>query len=265
VTRNAFEQAASGVDSNAYAGTRFVWRDDWMIGAQLAQGNGWNNICIGTPPYSLFLTGANSNIAPVTGHQRIGVCTLSGGTTAVGAAAVGTQADLILQRGTASFEAIVGFQTLSAVLDEYAVEIGLKGNAAVGGAPDGYGCTFIYDRNNVLPQHGGANPSKLHKWICVVYEGSTGPVLKTAVLTSVTVATCTFPDTGLFHLKVTATGTGAVFVINGVTVATITTNVPTHSLAGSVGITNTASSQLLAPLYLDFTELAYVVNAQRVP
>ncbi len=255
--------AATLAAPNTYSGLHFEWNDDWLLGAQLAQGNGWNGSAIGSVPYSLQLSGANTAISAITGHQRIGVVSFDTGTTNAGQTGIVSQASLVLARGTVTFEATVGFAALSTSGEEYHAYVGLTGSSGT------YQALFLYDRGNTVS--GGPNSGNLDKWS--VWTGETPDV--TAVLLDGTtqggidtvdspVATYTFPDTNFYRLKVVATPANAKFYINSVLVATIATTIPTHSLSGFVQITKTAGTSVRS-IALDQTRLAMDIPVQRVP
>lgn len=259
------------VGVNRYAGKHFEWNDDWLIASQLAQGNGWNGLALGAAPYSLAVNGANSALSPVTGSQRLGVVTLDTGTTATGSAAVSTVSSFAMDSSVIdqiSYEWTGGFETLSTVGEEYNAIIGLVGEAP------GYGCYFAYDRGNTLaggPNAGNAN--KFELWTKeagtatkVLLDGTTQGGITTV---NSAVAAYTFPTTNIYRLKVIyagsgGTGTSCKGYVNDVLVATITTNLPTHSLGGTVSMTKTAGTTT-RKLATDQTQLAVDLNTVRSP
>jgi hypothetical protein len=239
------------------------WEDDWMLSDQLAQTAGWSGMPIGAAPHSLIMGGAGSTLLPQTGTQRMGIVAL-GAATATGSARLDTVATLAMDSATfneISHEAVVAIPTLSTAGEAFWVQVGLIGNAP------GYGCYFRYDRENTW----GGNAGNVDKWEAVTQEAGveTSKLLDgTGGTVDSPVAASTWPTTNIYRLKVTYTGaagvgTLATFQINGVTVATINTNLPSHSLASRMQIVRTATAGAVRYLYLDYSKLAVILTAAR--
>lgn len=258
------DMADSVYGENAYAGREFHFRDEWMLGVVMYYSlAGGQAVVIGN--YSTEWT-SNARIVPITGSGRLGLVSLQTGEAADGQCRVKTCAMGAFDStkySQISYEAVVAFDAVADVTNDYRAEIGLVGNAWGIPGVRGFGHFFRYERAT-----GGA------KWIAVnrnldvetavVLDGTTQGGI--ATVDGGTIHALTLPDGDFFRLKVIAyadadTGAGsyAEYYVNDVLCATITTNMVTHSLAGSVEILKTAgtTSRYLA---LDYTDLGYVMR-----
>jgi hypothetical protein len=246
-----------GAGKNLYSDLEYAWNDEWLLGQQLAVGNGWNGSALGGRPYSLTLVGANTAITPVTGTQRMGVVSLDTGTTNAGIASFSTAATLARDSnafGTISFEWVGGIANQSTAGEAYHVTLGLVGNAP------GYGCYFVYDPQNAL----GGNPTNLQCWQAWTMEAG---VPTQVLLPGNLVTDVAFPNTGISRLKVVYNAQAplvANYYINDVLVASIATTLPTHSLAGSVEIVKTNGVNV-RKVYTDYTSFECTLVSPRIP
>lgn len=254
-----------GGASNLYSGRTFRWVDDWCFNGPLYATLYGSGTPIGSPPYTATL-GGTGRLLGITGTGRLGVVAMHAGETADGQCRLHTCAMGAFDGGGSlnmdriTFEAVVAFDTKSTALEGYVAEIGLVGNAP------GYGCFFRYDETV-----GG------HKWLAVTEEGGSETVVILdgttnggfATVDGGTIDNLSLPDYGFFRLKVvytgtTGVGTSAAFYVNDVLCTTITSTLPTHSLAGSVDMQKTAGTTTRY-LALDYTDLKYEFRLDRVP
>jgi hypothetical protein len=215
----------------------------------------------GTPIgfHTLTMSGT-ARLVGITGSGRNGLASLQTGETTDGQCRVHTCAIGAFDDGgeglltSITYESVQAFEALATVGEDYVVEVGLVGNSP------GYGALLRYNRGV-----GGA------KWMAVtenagtetavILDGTTQGGVATVNVTAIDALS--LPSYGFFRTKVVlegaaSTATSAKFYVAsaGAYVATITTNLPTHSLAGSVEILKTAgtTSRYLA---LDYTRLIY--------
>lgn len=163
-----------------------------------------------------------------TGTASTGVAMLVSG----GGAGNTSESQVVFGSGVWTFEAKVGFPTLSNSTDGYSWEGGFLDTANVVGQVDG--CYFVYDERNAT----GFNAGNASNWIVACAANS---VRKSVLLDGVTtcensfgtsvastVAAETLPSTNVYKLKIVinAGGTVAQFFINDVEVCDLTTDVP---------------------------------------
>jgi hypothetical protein len=187
------------------------------------------------------------------------------------------QASIDFGSGTWTFEWVGGFPTLADGTNTYASVIGFN-NDGISTINPTNGCWFLYDHGNVAT--GGVNPSNLDLWEVVCATASTRTRLllngtsqdgagNAGAITTVNspVAAETLPNTNVYHLKIVVSGgNSAVFSINGSTVATITTNIPSgtnrtgtgFNVLKSLGTTSRAVDT-------DFTRVAVDLTSARSP
>lgn len=263
----------SSSSGNGWASRTFRFTDDWMYSGTLYASLNHSGTALGHHTLTMS-TGASA--AGITGSGRLGLFGLLTGADTAGTTRVHTCAMGAFDSGgvgnlnSISYEAVVAYSALATVSDDYTSEVGLVGNAP------GYGAYFRYQRSV-----GGA------KWLAVsensgtetvvVLDGSTQSGVTTVDPGSITALS--LPSSGMFRLKVVVTGDGAGAAASakfyvatsttdaddeGTLCATLETNMPTHSLAGSVEIAKTAGTNSVY-LALDFTELIYDFNTARVP
>ena len=153
-------------------------------------------------------TSAAVSFAQSGDADRIGLAQLNVGTTSTGRAAIGSQNQDAIQLGTraVTFSTVMSVtNNLSSSTERFIEESGLVDNVA--GPTNGVYFRYSDDIN-------GGN------WECVCMDNST----TTVVDSTVAVAVNTWYR---LEIEVNAAGTSAVFKIDGVTRATITTNIPT--------------------------------------
>lgn len=261
----AAKLASGAAITNLFAGRRFTFTDDWMyVGPLYAHVTGYIGQALGHHTFTSQLTHTGASVIGITGTGRLGLVGMSTGSTAAGQCRLHTCAMGAFDAGgtanmsSISYEAVLAFEAQATVGEDFIAEIGLVGNAP------GYGCFFRYQRSV------GGN-----KWLAVtenlgtetvqVLDGSGGSV------DAGTIQALSLPSFGMFRLKVvmdspdgTAASATARFYVNGVLVWTTTSNLPTHSLAGSVEIVKAAGT---TPRYLalDYTCLEYQFRLDRVP
>lgn len=265
--REAFDKINEVVESangNLYSGLFYQFIDDWLyVGPMYVTFAGTSGTPVGH--HTLTMTGS-ARLVGLTGTGRLGLVALQCGETADGQCRVHTCACGAFDAGGQanmdwiSYEAVLAFEAKASVAEDYVAEVGLVGNAP------GYGAFFRYNR-----AVGG------HKWMAVtenegtetavVLDGTTQGGVTTVDTTAID--NMSLPTYGFYRLKVVLQGTNGVatsasFYVNGTLVATLTTNLPTHSLAGSVEILKTAgtTSRYIA---LDYTALTYQFLTARVP
>lgn len=257
---------------NAYTGRFFRWTDDWFYaGPMYCTFTGTSGTPVGH--HTLTMQGT-ARLVGVTGSGRLGLVSLQAGETADGQCRVHTCAMGAFDAGgqanmqTITYEAVVAIENKSTALEEFRVEVGLVGNSP------GYGAFFRYDR---------ANNGGVHRWSVVaenlgtetvaVLDGTTNGGI--ATVDAGTIDDYSLPTYSFFRLKVVLDGTAGVATSAKYYVkrtsdddyflaATITTNLPTHSLAGSVEIMKTAGTTSRA-MVVDYTELTYQFLADRTP
>ncbi len=264
---------------NEFGATVFEWNDDWLMGAQLAQGNGWNGIPIGTPPYTLTLNGLNTALTPATGTERIGVITLDTGTTNTGEATLTTVASCVLAPtapggvgGPQQWEGVLKWPLLSTALEEFSTSFGLQGNAP------GYGCLFLYDRGNVgifgLP---GINPGNLDVLQVWVVQAGVATAVRLDGTTQGGITTVNVPvvadalgnSTGYYHVEINASSTQADFYVTTdsmprTLVCSISTNLPTHSLSSRIQMIKSAGVTARS-VAVDYTRWRITPTTARTP
>lgn len=219
---------------------------------------GWHTLTMQGTARLLGLTGTGRQglVSLQCGETEDGYCRLH--TIAAGAFDDGGQANL----SSLSYECVLAVETLSTGTEEFMVEAGLVGNAP------GYGAHFRYQRTV-----GGA------KWIAVTEDNATETAVVLDGTTQGGVATVdagnitaySLPNSGFFRLKVviessdgTHTNAEAKFYVNGTLVATLDTNMPSHSLAGSINIIKSAGTTNRS-LAVDYARLRYVYRSARTP
>lgn len=166
----------------------------------------------GTPQLVLFNSGTGTSATVLTSSPPddncAGVVTLNTGTDSVGKAAVRSQADqLSLGKGKAYFSAKVYMSALDDASNRFGARVGF-GDSDWGDMVDGVYFEAISTTSGF--------------WRCVTSASST----RTAVVTTVALAAATWYHLGI---EINADGTEAKFYIDGVLVATMTTNIPTAS------------------------------------
>lgn len=254
-------------DVNEYIARTFNFRDDWLYATSTYQSlAGGNPVHFGHHTTD-WTTGAS--IGGITGSQRLGLVALSTGIETAARCRVRTNAMGAFDStkySQMSYEAVVAFDALSTAAQEYYAEVGLVGNKWLLtdslGDLSGFGHFFRYKRSV-----GGV------KWIAVnrdldvetavILDGTTQGGI--ATVNAGDIAALSLPSFGFFRLKVIAyadssgVGSYAEYYVNGVLCATISTNMVTHSLAGSVEIRKTAGTTARY-IALDYTDLGYVMR-----
>lgn len=235
--------------------------DMFYVGPQYVTFGGTSGSAVGF--HTLTMQGT-ARLVGLTGTGRQGLVSLQCGETidgfcrmhtiAAGAFDDGGQANL----SELSYECVVAIETLSTVGEEFTVEAGLVGNAP------GYGAFFRYQRT-----------VSATKWLAVTENGGTESVKALDGTGGAgdggTIAAYSFPDSGFFRLKVVISSTDgthnnstASFYVNGTLVWTSTSNMPQHSLAGSVNIVKSAGTTSRA-VALDYARLRYDFRLARTP
>jgi len=198
--------------------------------------------------WTSYYAGAGAQIANWPGDQeRPGIAQLATGTTAVGYSSLissygFTAGGFQFGAGVYTLMADIALMDLSTVAEEFDVRFGWSDQ--YGPAIDGV--YFQYDRNTSL------------NWSCVTANNS----VRTLVDSGVVVAEDVWVR---LKIVVNAAGTAAAFYINGVLVATITTNIPTADgretllnaqIVKSAGLTSRT-------LLIDWTWLHYDLTVSR--
>jgi len=191
-----------------------------------------------TPVYS----GTGSAISTVAcGTTEIGVFRVGVGTTSTGYGGLrnGYAAWLCFGLGRNYFKTRVRLPNLSTADDAYVVRLGWNDHTTGGAPTDGAYFRYTESEND-------------GRWTCVCVSAGT----ETTADSSVSVAANTWAK---LEIEINAAATSAVFKINGNTVATITTNIPSGGARGTMTglwITKTAGT---ANRYMDL-DFVHEVN-----
>jgi hypothetical protein len=173
--------------------------EDWLS-SDTAGVLGWTNTN----------SGAGSPASVTSGNvfsNNQGVLVLPTGTTATGRSAIHLGAPIQLGYTPINHSWRNFINVLSTGAEEYAFVMGLADTPAGAGVGQTNGCYFLYDRTVSV------------NWLCVTTKTS----LATVSTTSVAVTNTAYKT---FNVSVNAAGTSVVFSIDGVVVATNTTNIP---------------------------------------
>jgi hypothetical protein len=232
------------VDKTVYLFDDFLIADTTNVSGEVQHSNVFN--------WEAFLSGTGAQSSPTTlginsTDMCIGVLELETGTTSTGRTAINTGDDQLLF-GYAQFatEWRLVMTTLSSSTQEYDVYVGFIDNSASTGEPVD-GVYFKYDRNTSV------------NWVMTTAVNS----IRTNTTSTVAV-TATAPFQKL-RIVVNSTGTSAEFFINGVSVGTIATNIPTGAgrftgfgakIVKSVGTTN-------RQVNLDYATFEYMFTTAR--
>lgn len=258
---------------NGYDGTSFEWNEEWLSGAiaptasaNWPLGGNWLASANGT---GLFTAGVGTTTRP-------GIIEFGTSTSATGRSSIGTNPALIdFNSGSWTFEAVVGFPTLSVVAQEYAALIGFLDDVTSVNQVDG--CYFLYDRAGTATDPGTGADGTGDTWKCWCASNSTrtgylmnGVAVSDESFTTVSqsVAALTLPSTNIYRLKIVMTGTTrAEFYVNGTKSCNISTNIPSGSarLTGAAHTLIKSNGTTSRTMDLDFTRLAVTLNAARSP
>tara|TARA_R110002096_G_scaffold108964_2_gene238498 strand:+ start:7979 stop:9835 length:1857 start_codon:yes stop_codon:yes gene_type:complete len=186
-----------------------------------------------------------------SGGDSFGVIELGTGTTATGFISLNTGTNAFrLGEGKTSFAARVCPWTLSTATDEYICKVGFSNDISTGGAgSDEVG--FRYDRVG-----DGIN------WRCITREGSNETDTDSG---TVVLASSIGANMVSLSFEVNEAGTSVEFFIDGVSVATHTTNMPPNGQRLGYGIEMEASAytSLEPRLGVDWTKLTYIRSTPR--
>lgn len=186
-------------------------------------------------------------VGNATGDDTVGVVQMTPGTTATGYAEIIGGASVL---GTAEwfYECRSELGTLSDTGNEYWAEMGMYQTQSA--LTSQLGVYFLYDR-------AGTRGVASTFWQCVTLDGSGS----TKTTTSVAAALAKW---NRFTIEVNAAATSVVFKINGVTVATHTTNIltspaiyPKASIQKTVGVN-------LRHLYVDYINVTSLFATERI-
>ena len=265
-----FNNGPTGV--NSYDGRHLEWSDEWMNGTlsptatlNWPAGN-WNATATAA---SLF------TVSPGT-TTRPGIVELTTGTATTGRASLnmGT-ASTDFGSGSWTYEAVVGFPTLSTAAQEYYGALGFQDGVAANQVD---GCYFAYDRLPVSTAPGtGSITAGADKWQCWCASNSVrtgytmdGTIVSQESFTTVNapIAALTLPSTNIYRLKIVMTGTTrAEFYVNGVKSCDINTNIPSGSTrltGGAINLLKSAGTTSVS-MDVDYTKVAVDLNAARSP
>tara|TARA_R110000824_G_scaffold116426_2_gene267849 strand:+ start:4509 stop:6368 length:1860 start_codon:yes stop_codon:yes gene_type:complete len=185
------------------------------------------------------------------GGDSFGVVELGTGTTSTGYLSINTGNNAFrLGEGVTSFGARVCPWTLSTATDEYICKVGF-GNDITSGGLGSSAVGFRYDRVG-----DGVN------WHCITRASSTETDTDSGV---VVLASATGTNMVSLSFTVNAAGTSVEFFIDGVSVATHTTNIPSNSARVGYGIEMeaTAYTSLEPRIGVDWTKLTYIRSTPR--
>lgn len=167
-------------------------------------------------PWLVSTSGAGATVSGLATSEtdRPGVIRLTQGTTAAGRSAIhGVRDGVRLGGGEWQVGWVARPTTLSNGTQRYQLAVGLIDNPAAVDQADGI--YFVYDEGGV-----SAGSAASANWQCVTSKGSA----RTWTTSSVAVSATNWVE---LEARVNAAGTSVDFVIDGVTVATHTTNIPT--------------------------------------
>ncbi len=270
-----FANGPAGV--NAYGGTHLEWANEWANGViQPTAALNWP--IDGT--WTASSTASNSFTVGAGTTTRPGIVEFSTLTSGTGAASIMTSTGLVdFGSGNWTFEAVVGFPTLSVSAQEYAAVRGFGDTSGTSSLAQVDGCWFEYDRGNVTsaPGTGAGNTSNFDKWECWCSQNSTrtayvmdGTIVSSGSFTTVNapIAALTLPSTNIYHLKIVmTTSTLAEFYVNNVKSCQITTNIPTGAtrLTGAVMALLKSNGATARTMDVDWTRIAEDMTAARSP
>ena len=181
--------------------------------------------------------------------DAIGTCTINLGTVATNRAGIRTALTLFqLDNGKSSFATYVRQTALADVTNTFTQRIGFLDSMT---AEPVDGCYFRY----AYTVNGGR-----YEAVCRSNSVETGSVVDTGI-------TATVNTNYKFRVEVNAAGTSAQFFINGSSVATITTNIPTGSarLTGAgIATIRSAGTASLSPLVVDYMMVEQIPTASRI-
>lgn len=161
-------------------------------------------------------TGAATAGSGNTDQSRIGIVQSTTGTTATGYTGVGSSATAIrFGGGTWTFETAINIATLSDGTNRYQLAVGFIDSLSASNKTDG--AYLLYDDGGV-----STGSAASANWQAVTCSNST----RTFTTTSTAVAAASWIK---LAVEVNAAGSSVVFKVNGTTVATHTTNIPTGS------------------------------------
>tara|TARA_R110002126_G_C10490983_1_gene504798 strand:+ start:41391 stop:43250 length:1860 start_codon:yes stop_codon:yes gene_type:complete len=185
------------------------------------------------------------------GGESLGVVELGTGTTSTGYLSINTGNNAFrLGEGITSFGARVCPWTLSTATDEYICKVGF-GNDITSGGLGNSACGFRYDRVG-----DGVN------WRCITRNGGTETNTDSGV---VVLASATGTNMVSLSFTVNDDGTSVEFFIDGVSVATHTTNIPTNNARVGYGVEMeaTAYTSLEPRLGVDWTKFTCIRSTPR--
>jgi len=150
-----------------------------------------------------------------TSANAIGVSQMDTGTTATGRRALTSGlSSLVTTKSRLRFGTRFALEQLSSVTQTFTTEVGFIDSTATGDATNG--AYFRYTDGT----NGG-------KWQCVTAAGGVRTSVDSGILADV--------NYHAFTVEINEAGTSAVFAIDGVTVATISTNLPSGAVAQAFG------------------------------
>lgn len=202
-----------GVDTDV----RHFEQSDFIIGTTNSVIPGWGYDVSGTAAQAQ----ANGTLGVDATEKALGVVDLETGTDTTGYAMLHKGSQLVLGNGhTIKIRSRIGFNTLSDGTDTYTAYFGLFDYAGGDYDPGSY---FTYTH--------GTNSGK---WQSITTQSASSTTNDTGVT-----ATTNY---SIFELEVNAANTSHVFKINGSTVATHTTNLPTGTVTFLIRITKSAGT-----------------------
>jgi len=239
ITARELSTSILPVDPTAQA----IIYDDFLVDGSIANLIGaynWKTVASGTNA-AVTVSSTSSNTHP-------GVISMAKGSTTNGYAMVRAAANaesIVKGNGEISCEWLVQTPAIAGdVSDNYIIYAGLANGAANGNEPTS-GAYFIY---NYATSSG--------KWVGKTALSSS----YTSVVSSTTVATSTWY---LLKVVINAAGTSIEFFINGTSIGTSTTNLPTAALAPICGINNTAATAAGAAILADYVKLVFTFTTAR--
>lgn len=161
-------------------------------------------------------TGAATSTQATDNNGRIGLVRSTTGTTATGRTAVASGGSVVRTGGgTWVYENSLNITTTSTVTERFQLALGFIDTYTAANQVDGI--YFLYDEGGV-----STSSTASGNWQCVTVSNST----RTFTTTSTAVTQGTWVT---LRIEVNAAANSVVFKINGTTVATHTTNIPTGS------------------------------------
>ena len=231
IVSNVGVAGPAGTNAASEIASTLLLQEDWIASTSAGQ-NGWTS--------SSSNGGANSIISAES--NKIGICRLStGGSSAAGYSNIYLGINcVVLGNGRITIEALVRFPTLSTSGERYAARIGL-GDALTG--------DFSY---GVWLEYAEATSAN---WLICSNNNSTATKTASSVAVS---------ENSWVKLKIViaANGSSAEYFIDGTSIGTISSNLPTSITSPRINITKSVGTSARFT-EIDYYQLKYEFSTQR--